>query len=319
MGKEELDCFRQLGPSGRTLTPASNIGINTLPDQFVNIELTKGFTFNLMCVGVSGIGKTTLLRSLFRINLQDDSHPTRSNDVLLTERELSLSEASVSLRVKLIESRGFGDQINKSDNSRNVVKYIEEKFESYYREESRVCRQLDKVGDGLVHACIYMLEPTGASLSTLDIITLKELQTRVNVILVIGKSDSLTPSELKDFKKRIMEELLEKGVELYKCPTDDPTVSTKNCELNLHIPFAVVASTEEMLINNQLCRVRKYPWGSVNVDDESHCEFTHLREALLRNNLYHLIQTTHSKFFYRFRAEQLSKDKPTGDSLYELK
>lgn len=38
----------------------------------------------------------------------------------------------------------------------------------------------------------------------MDIELMRRLSPRVNVIPVIGKADSLTPSELKGFKKRVM-------------------------------------------------------------------------------------------------------------------
>lgn len=41
----------------------------------------------------------------------------------------------------------------------------------------------------------------------MDIELMRRLSPRVNVIPVIGKSDSLTPSELKGFKKRVSVEL----------------------------------------------------------------------------------------------------------------
>ena len=41
------------------------------------------------------------------------------------------------------------------------------------------------------------------SLREMDIELMRRLSPRVNVIPVIGKADSLTPSELKAFKKRV--------------------------------------------------------------------------------------------------------------------
>ena len=40
-------------------------------------------------------------------------------------------------------------------------------------------------------------------LREMDIELMRRLSPRVNVIPVIGKADSLTPSELKGFKKRV--------------------------------------------------------------------------------------------------------------------
>ena len=41
------------------------------------------------------------------------------------------------------------------------------------------------------------------SLREIDIELMRRLSPRVNVIPVIGRADSLTPQELKDFKKRV--------------------------------------------------------------------------------------------------------------------
>lgn len=41
------------------------------------------------------------------------------------------------------------------------------------------------------------------SLREMDIELMRRLSPRVNVIPVVGKADSLTPSELRGFKKRV--------------------------------------------------------------------------------------------------------------------
>lgn len=42
------------------------------------------------------------------------------------------------------------------------------------------------------------------SLREIDIELMRRLSPRVNVIPVIGRADSLTPQELRDFKKRVI-------------------------------------------------------------------------------------------------------------------
>ncbi len=53
--------------------------------------------------------------------------------------------------------------------------------------------------------CIFCLraESKPRSLREMDIELMRRLSPRVNVIPVIGKADSLTPSELRGFKKRV--------------------------------------------------------------------------------------------------------------------
>ena len=48
------------------------------------------------------------------------------------------------------------------------------------------------------------------------------------------------------------------------------------------IPFAVVGSERNVIIDGKSVRGRKNRWGVVNVEDEKHCEFVYLRNFLTR-------------------------------------
>lgn len=48
------------------------------------------------------------------------------------------------------------------------------------------------------------------------------------------------------------------------------------------IPFAVVGSERNVIIDGKSVRGRKNRWGVVNVEDETHCEFVYLRNFLTR-------------------------------------
>ena len=48
------------------------------------------------------------------------------------------------------------------------------------------------------------------------------------------------------------------------------------------IPFAVVGSERNVIIDGKSVRGRKNRWGVVNVEDERHCEFVYLRNFLTR-------------------------------------
>ena len=52
----------------------------------------------------------------------------------------------------------------------------------------------------MIQFCLLL---ASQSLREMDIELMRRLSPRVNVIPVIGKADSLTPSELKAFKKRV--------------------------------------------------------------------------------------------------------------------
>ncbi len=82
-----------------------------------------------------------------------------------------------------------------------IVDNIEARFDAYLEQENRVNRS--KLVDNRVHACIYFIQPTGHSLKPLDIEVMKRLCSRVNLIPVIAKADTLSPADLAKFKQRV--------------------------------------------------------------------------------------------------------------------
>ncbi len=50
---------------------------------------------------------------------------------------------------------------------------------------------------------------------------------------------------------------------------------------------------------------RHYEWGTVSVENESHCDFVKLREMLLSTNMIDLIELTHTKHYQLYRAHRL--------------
>ena len=127
---------------------------------------------------------------------------------------------------------------------------------------------------------------------------MRRLSPRVNVIPVIGKSDTLTPTELRAFKRRvgnsqkissnaqINEDIDYYGIPIYNFPydieEDDEETIADNSELRALQPFAIVGSEEDVMVNGEPVRGRQYPWGVVEVDNPLHSDFARLRSALLR-------------------------------------
>ncbi len=60
-----------------------------------------------------------------------------------------------------------------------------------------------------------------------------------------------------------MEELHSNGINIYQFPTDDEAVTDLNHKMNDQMPFAVVGSRDEIVVNGIKVRARKYPWGTV--------------------------------------------------------
>ncbi|CAI5784791.1 septin-11 isoform X2 [Podarcis lilfordi] len=188
-----------------------------------------------------------------------------------------------------------------------IVEYIDAQFEAYLQEELKIKRSLFNYHDTRIHACLYFIAPTGHSLKSLDLVTMKKLDSKVNIIPIIAKADTIAKNELHKFKSKIMSELVSNGVQIYQFPTDEETVAEINATMSVHLPFAVVGSTEEVKIGNKMAKARQYPWGVVQVENENHCDFVKLREMLIRVNMEDLREQTHSRHYELYRRCKLEE------------
>lgn len=151
---------------------------------------------------------------------------------------------------------------------------------------------------------------------------MKRLSSRVNIIPVIGKSDSLTPTELAESKKLIMEDIDYYQIPIYNFPydveEDDELTIDENAELRSRLPFAIVGSEQTFDIDGQEKLARKYPWGYVEVENPKHSDFLLLRGALLGSHLADLKEITHYFLYENYRTERLSKGVTSGQYVFHL-
>ncbi|KAG7253320.1 hypothetical protein CRUP_009296 [Coryphaenoides rupestris] len=77
--------------------------------------------------------------------------------------------------------------------------------------------------------------------------------------------------------------------------------------MNGLLPFAVVGSTEEVSVGNKMVKARQYPWGVVQVENESHCDFVKLREMLICVNMEDLREQTHTRHYELYRRCKLEE------------
>lgn len=169
------------------------------------------------------------------------------------------------IQLTIVDTVGYGDQINKEDSFKAVVDYIDAQFESYLQEELKIKRSLTSYHDSRTHVCLYFICPTGHGLKSIDLVCMKMLDQKVNIIPVIAKADTISKTELQKFKSKIVAELQNNGVQIYEFPVDDESVSEINGTMNSHLPFAVVGSTDFVRVGNKMVRARQYPWGTVQV------------------------------------------------------
>ncbi|OUC45267.1 cell division protein [Trichinella nativa] len=186
-----------------------------------------------MCVGETGIGKSTLMESLFNQSFELDPCSHELNRVELRERNFEVEERDILLKLALVETAGFGDQMDKENSVRVIVDYLNNKYEMYLQEELRVKRNLRLYHDTRIHACLYFISPTGHGLKALDVYAMKQLGKKVNIIPVIAKADTISKEELKRFKCKILEEIRSNDIEIYHFPEDDSNAAEENAIFNV--------------------------------------------------------------------------------------
>ncbi|XP_059883165.1 septin-10 [Delphinus delphis] len=298
---------KQKKENPRSLAMSGHVGFESLPDQLVNRSIQQGFCFNILCVGETGIGKSTLIDTLFNTNFEDHESSHFYPHVRLKAQTYELQESNVRLKLTIVNTVGFGDQINKEESYQPIVDYIDAQFEAYLQEELKIKRSLFNYHDSRIHVCLYFISPTGHSLKTLDLLTMKSLDSKVNIIPVIAKADAISKTELQKFKIKLMSELVSNGVQIYQFPTDDETIAKVNASMNGHLPFAVVGSMDEVKVGNKMVKARQYPWGIVQVENENHCDFVKLREMLICTNMEDLRDETHTRHYELYRRRKLEE------------
>ena len=117
-----------------------------------------------------------------------------------------IEENGVRLRLTVVDTPGFGDFVNNENSWGPIVANIEARFDAYLEAENKVNRM--NIVDNRVHACVYFIQPTGHALKPLDIEVMRRLHTKVNLIPVIAKADTLTDEEIVMFKQRVSDLLI---------------------------------------------------------------------------------------------------------------
>ncbi|KAG8912356.1 hypothetical protein FRC01_005137 [Tulasnella sp. 417] len=172
--------------------------------------------------------------------------------------------------------------------------------------------QREEKSDLRVHACLYFIRPTGHTLKPLDIEIMKRLGTRVNLIPVVAKADTLTQNDLALFKKRVRDVVSAQGIRIYTPPveTDDEQGAEHARILAAAIPFSIIGSTEDVTTpDGRVVKGREYLWGVAEVENENHCDFKKLRSLLIRTHMLDLINTTEELHYENYRQQQMETRK----------
>ncbi|MBN3303897.1 SEPT9 protein, partial [Amia calva] len=300
------------------------VGIEAVLDQMRRKAMKTGFEFNIMVVGQSGLGKSTLVNTLFKSKVSRKScTPNYEEKISKTVNLQSIShvieEKGVKMKLTVIDTPGFGDQINNENCWEPIVKYINEQYEKYLKEELNINRKR-RIPDTRIHCCVYFVPPTGHWLRPIDLEFMQRLGKIVSIVPVIAKADTLTMEERLDFKQRIRQDLQANGIRVYPQREYDEDAEDRilNDKIREKIPFAVVGTDKEHQVNGNKVLGRKTKWGIIEVENVAHCEFANLRDLLIRSHLQDLKDVTHNIHYETYRVRKLNESNMNGFGLSPL-
>uniref|UniRef100_A0A8D2P375 Septin-7 n=1 Tax=Zosterops lateralis melanops TaxID=1220523 RepID=A0A8D2P375_ZOSLA len=262
-------------------------------------SVKKGFEFTLMVVGESGLGKSTLINSLFLTDLYPERIIPGAADkiertVQIEASTVEIEERGVKLRLTVVDTPGYGDAINCRDCFKTIISYIDEQFERYLHDESGLNRR--HIIDNRVHCCFYFISPYSPDY--------------FNIVPVIAKADTLSLKERERLKKRILDEIEEHGIKIYHLPDaesdEDEDFKEQTRLLKASIPFCVVGSNQLIEAKGKKVRGRLYPWGVVEVENPEHNDFLKLRTMLI-THMQDLQEVTQDLHYENFRSERLKR------------
>lgn len=287
-----------------------DIGLICFPIQKRLQVYKTGANYTLLCVGESGVGKTSFINTLFNSLLLEkkssyvencnavgisEENPKKTTKI--THHKMDLIEDGFKMRLNVIDTPGFGDYIDNKFCWYPIAKYIDEQYRRLVYQENQPDRS--QLIHSEVHACLYFIAPSAIGLSQLDIDSMKNLSTRVNLIPIISKADGFTHEEIETFKQRVRNTLKEENISI--CELIDEKTRIKS--LINEMPFSTINSIDYYLNEDgEQVRGRKYKWGVSEVENLNHCDFLKLRDFLIESFMGDLISSTEN-YYENYRRD----------------
>ncbi|XP_033826348.1 neuronal-specific septin-3-like isoform X4 [Periophthalmus magnuspinnatus] len=302
------------GEKPSSVVDFSYVGIDAILEQMRRKAMKQGFELNIMVVGQSGLGKSTLMNTLFKSKVSRKYVQATAQEKIPKTIEIKsishdIEEKGVRMKLTVIDTPGFGDQINNENCWQPIMRFINDQYEAYLQEEININRK-KRIPDSRVHCCIYFIPPTGHCLRPLDVEFMRRLSKVVNIVPVIAKADTLTLEERDFFKQKIREDLRANGIDVYPQKEFDEDQEDRmiNEKIREMIPFAVVGSDQEYQVNGRRLLGRKTKWGTIEVENIAHCEFAYLRDLLIRTHMQNIKDITSTIHYEMYRVRRLNEN-----------
>lgn len=308
--------------TGKTTFVNSLLNKKVLNHRFESSNFKAGGSLDTKTISFTNAKSVALPNTA--ILTRSEFNPETANEepgIALTETKVELvDDDNVKLQLTVIDTPGFGENLNNEICFVEIENYLKQQFDLVLAEETRI-RRNPRFVDTRVHVLLYFITPTGHGLREIDITCMKKLSKYVNVIPVIGKADTFTQQELKQFKSQIRTDIEKFNIPIFQFDSfiedydeDEDFDLIEQCKyLSNLVPFAIISSEDEYEITDprsgesKVIKARKYPWGLIDVNNPAFSDFPVLKSVLFGSHLQDLKDLTHDFLYETYRTERLTK------------
>lgn len=290
-------------------------------------------SLNVMVAGLSGLGKTTTCSTLLELWQHDETQPPpgdRSLAQRFLDRQPALSikpnyrpkppkqtmvvdpsrqfsrfdeETNTILRVRIVDTPGFGNRVNHKDAVRPIANYMHKCRSKQYQAETSPALPDEHVEacDDLIHVCLYFLSP-GRFLE-MDAYFLRRIQSEVCIIPVIAKADTLTDDELSSYRDQLTKAFARDGIVPYSFDSKNKKEANEKDTSSLFSRGRRVGEALAVVSRDGL-----YTWGEVRSLDPVHSDLLLVRDLLLSQHTETFVQLARAKYGV-YRAKRIRQRK----------
>ena len=266
-------------------------------EDYTSLKLKpRVVSFNVMVAGLSGLGKTTTCNMLFDAwqgnKKRTEPKLRRATPHVDVSRKIERYDERTNtiLRVRVVDTPGFGNNIDHKHAVRPITNYIRKCRDQQFRAQMGA-RNDHQTSDKLIHVCVYFISPH--RFLEIDRHFLKNVQGELAIIPVIAKTDTLTDEELAEYRAMLQKEFKENNIEVYDFGEMGDTGK---------LSFARGRERGEPL--GIIARDGHYPWGTSEFELAEHSDFSLLQDLLLSEHTEPLVEHA-LKRYARYRARRV--------------
>lgn len=245
-------------------------------------------------------------------------------------------KANTILRVRIIDTPGFGNRVNHRNSVKPITDYISGCRRKRLRREQSPSRgaskalssraDIEHVDDDtnnrlLVHMCLYFLSP-GRFLA-IDRHFLKHVQDEVTIVPVIAKADTMTDDEIARYRAELTKIWKDESIDVYSL--DERSNRNRKQKRGFGTPSSGTTNAAD---KKEFYRGRRsgevlaiisrdgiYPWGHSCALDPEHSDLKLIRDSLLSEHTERFLDLATAKYI-AYRDAQIAKQSRSGTLKY---